>query len=121
MGETTPESTMFYYTFPVINTMFVPCIALLYGSTSASRTLKLCTALMSISCGIYLISLLMVSSLACGLASAHFSNRTLEHLRHNFPFARLIPRQTNNPRVSYSKDLNPHDYFLRGCLKDRVC
>ena len=51
----------------------------------------------------------------------HFSNRTLEYLRHNFPWDRLISRQTNNPWLSYSQDLNPPDYFLRGYLKDRVC
>ena len=51
----------------------------------------------------------------------HFSNRTLEYLRHNFPWDRLILRQTNNPWPSYSQDLNPPDYFLRGYLKDRVC
>ena len=51
----------------------------------------------------------------------HFSNRTLEYLRHNFPWDRLISRQTNNPWPSYSQDLNPPDYFLRGYLKDRVC
>ena len=38
--ETTLESIMFYYTFSVINTMFVPCTVLLYGSTAATRTLK---------------------------------------------------------------------------------
>ena len=67
--ETTLESKMFYYTFSVINTMFVPCTALLYGSTAASQTLKLSTTILSISCGIPLISLLMMSSLACGLFS----------------------------------------------------
>ena len=49
-----------------------------------------------------------------------FSNRTLEYLRHNFPWDRLILRQTDNPWPSYSQDLNPPDYFLRGYLKDRV-
>ena len=34
--ETTLESIMFYYTFSVINTMFVPCTALLYDSTAAT-------------------------------------------------------------------------------------
>ena len=29
--------------------------------------------------------------------------------------------QTDNPWPSYLQDLNPPDYFLRGCLKDRVC
>ena len=58
--ETTLESIMFYYTFSVINTMFVPCTALLYDSTAATRTLKLSTTLLSISCGIHLISLLMI-------------------------------------------------------------
>ena len=51
----------------------------------------------------------------------HFSNRTLEYLRHNFPWDRLISRQTDNPWPSYSQDLNPPDYFPSGYLKDRVC
>ena len=59
--ETTLES-MFYYTFSVINTMFVSCTALL-------RTIKLSTTLLSISCAIRLISFLMMSSLICGLFS----------------------------------------------------
>ena len=42
--ETTLESIMFYYTFSVINTMFVPYTALLYDSTAATRTLKLSTS-----------------------------------------------------------------------------
>ena len=65
--ETTLESIMFYYTFLVINTMFVPCTARLYNSTAATQALKLSTTLLSISCGIHLISLLMISSLVCGL------------------------------------------------------
>ena len=51
----------------------------------------------------------------------HFSNRTLEYHRHNLTWDRLISRQTDNPRPSYSKALNPPDYFLRGYLKDRIC
>ena len=102
--KTTLESIMFYYNFSVINTMFVPCTALLYDSTAAIRTLKLFTTLLSISCWICLISFLI-----------------LEYLRHNFPWDRLISRQTDNPWSSYSQDLNPPDYFLRGYLKDRVC
>ena len=47
-------------------------------------------------------------------------NRTLEYLRHNFPWDRLISRQTDSPWSSYSQDLNPSDHFLRGYLKDRV-
>ena len=49
-------------------------------------------------------------------------SRTLEYLRHknNFPWGRLIPRQTNNPWPSYSQDLNLPEYFLRGYMKDRV-
>ena len=66
--ETTLES-MFYYTFSVINTMFVPCTALLYDSTAATLTLKLSTTPLSVSSGIYLISLLMMSSLVCWLFS----------------------------------------------------
>ena len=67
--ETTLESIMFYYTFSVINTMFVPCTALLYDSTAATGTIKLSTNLLSISCAIRLISFLMMSSLLCGLFS----------------------------------------------------
>ena len=65
--ETTLES-MFYYTFSVINTMFVLCTTLLHDST-ATQKLKLSTTLLSISSGIRLISLLMMSSLVCGLFS----------------------------------------------------
>ena len=36
---------MFYYTFSVIDTIFVPCTALLYDSTAGTRTLKLPTTL----------------------------------------------------------------------------
>ena len=71
--ETNLESIKFYYTFSVINTMFDPCTALLYDSTAATRTLKLSTTLLSISCGIRLISLLMMSSLVCGLFSQTLS------------------------------------------------
>ena len=63
--KTTLES-MFYYTFSVINTTFIPCTVLLYHSTAATWTLKLSTTPLSISCGIHLISLLMMSSLVCG-------------------------------------------------------
>ena len=54
-------------------------------------------------------------------APPHFLNRTDEHLRHNYPWDRLTLHQTNNPGPSYSQDLNSPDYFLRECLKDRVC
>ena len=67
--KTTLESIMFHYTFPVINTMFAPCTALLYDSTAATGTLKLSTTPLSISSGIHLISLLMMPSLICGLFS----------------------------------------------------
>ena len=73
--ETTLESIMFYYTFSVINTMFIPCTTLLYNSTAATRTLKLSTTLLGISCGIHLISFLMMSSLVCGLFSQTLSFR----------------------------------------------
>ena len=36
--ETNLESIMFYYTFSVTNTIFVPCTALLYDSTAATWT-----------------------------------------------------------------------------------
>ena len=54
---------MIYYTFSVINTMFVSCTVLLYDSTAATGTTKLPTNLLSISCAIRLISFLMMSSL----------------------------------------------------------
>ena len=54
-------------------------------------------------------------------ALSHLSNRTLEYLTHNVPWDRLILRQTDNTWPSYSQDLKPPDYFLRGYLKDRVC
>ena len=53
-------------------------------------------------------------------APSHFSNRTLEYYRHNFPWDRLISRQTDNSWPSYSQGLNPPNCFLRGYLKDRV-
>ena len=71
------ESITFYYTFSVVNTMFVPCTALLYDSTAATRTLKLSTTPLSISSGIHLISLLMMSSLVCGLFSQTLSFKYL--------------------------------------------
>ena len=100
--ETTLESIVFYYTLSVINTMFVPWTALLYDSAAATRTLKLSATLFRISCGIHLISLLMKSSLVCGWfsqteAPPHFSDRTLEYLRHNFQWDRLISCQTDTP------------------------
>ena len=73
--EPTLEPIMFYYTFSVVNTMFVSCTALLYDSTAATRTLKLSTTLLTISCGILLISFLMMSSLICGLLSQTLSFR----------------------------------------------
>ena len=69
------QSIMFSYIFSVINIRFVPCTVLLYDSTAATRTLKLSTTLLSISCGIRLISLLMMSSLVCGLFSQTLSFR----------------------------------------------
>ena len=71
--ETTLESIIFYCTFAVINTMFVPCTTPLYDSTAATRTLKLSTTLLTNSCGIHLISLLMLSSLVYVLFSQTLS------------------------------------------------
>ena len=71
--KTTLESIMFYYTFSVINTMFVPCTALLYDSTAATQTLKLSTTRLSISSEIPLIFLLMKSCLVRGLFSQTLS------------------------------------------------
>ena len=96
---------MFLYTFSVINTMFAPCTALLYDITVATQTLKLSTTLFC----------------SRNEMAPYFSNRTLEYLRHNLPWDRLILRQTNNPWPSYSQDLNPPDYFVRGYLKEKVC
>ena len=39
--ESTLESIMFYYNFLVINTMFVPCTALLHHSTAATLNIKI--------------------------------------------------------------------------------
>ena len=50
----------------------------------------------------------------------YLSNRPLEYLRYNFPWDRLISRQTGNSWPSYSQDLKPSDYFLRRYLQDRV-
>ena len=47
--------------------VFVPCTPLPYNSTAASQTLKLSTTLLTISCEIHLISLLMISFFVCGL------------------------------------------------------
>ena len=74
--ETNLELIMFYYTFAVINTMFVPCTALVYNSTTASRKLKLSKTLLTISCEIHLISLLMMSSFVCGLFPQTLSSGT---------------------------------------------
>ena len=68
--QTTLESIMFYYTFLVINDMFDPGTMLLYDSSNSN--IKLSTTLLSISCGIRLISVLMLSlrtSVVCGLFS----------------------------------------------------
>ena len=68
--QTTLESIMFYYTFLVINDMFDPGTTLLYDSSNSN--IKLSTTLLSISCGIRLISVLMLSlrtSVVCGLFS----------------------------------------------------
>ena len=73
--EPTLEPIMFYYTFSVVNTMFVPCTALLYDSTAATRTLRLSTTRLTISCGIHMIYLVMMSSLVCGLLSQTLSFR----------------------------------------------
>ena len=170
--ETTLESIMFYYTLSVINTIFVPCTALLYDSIAAARTLKLSTTPLSISCGIHLIfwwcpllsedcfhklclsgtpsensqsswdlgnrmtksywfdakGVCPMGSYAWGIqvlcsrneVAPHFWNRRLEYFRHNFSWDTLILHQTDNPQPSYSQDLNPTDYFLRGYQKDRV-
>ena len=50
----------------------------------------------------------------------YLSNRSLEYLRYNFPWGRLISRQTDNSWPSYSQDLNSSEYFPRRYLKDRV-
>ena len=70
--EITLESIMFYYTFLVINNMFAPCTALLYDSTAATQTLKLSATLLSISCGIRLISFLVMSSFVCVFTNSVF-------------------------------------------------
>ena len=69
-------------------------------------------------------SCLRYSSVLCcsrNEALPNFSNRRLEYLRHNFSWNRLIWRQTNNLYPSYTQDFNLPEYFLRCCLKDRIC
>ena len=39
------------------------------------------------------------------MVQTHFAS--LEYLRHNLPWDRLISRQTDKPWPSYSQDLNP--------------
>ena len=72
---TTLKSISLYYTFFVINTMFVPCTTQLHDSTAATRTLKLSATLLSTFCGIHLISFLTMSSPVCGLFSQPLSSR----------------------------------------------
>ena len=73
--ETTLQSKMFHYTLSVINTMFVPRTALLDDSTALTQTIKLSTTPFNISCGMHLISLLMMSSFVFGLISQTLSFR----------------------------------------------
>ena len=47
----------------------------------------------------------------------HFSNKTLEYLRHNLPWDILISRQTNHLWPSYSQDLFRLTIFWRGTWK----
>ena len=96
--ETTLESIIFYYTFSVINTTFVPSTALLL----TTRTLKLSTTLLSISCGIRLISLLMTPSLVCGLLRWRLISRT-EHV----DISRITPLGTDSFRVKPIAPGNP--------------
>ena len=51
----------------------------------------------------------------------HFLNRTLEYLRHNFPWERLISRQTNNPGHPICKISTHLTIFWGGTWKTRVC
>ena len=76
---------------------------------------------MSLSHGKLCLSYLSVLFEKWGGASFLKQNRILEYIRHNFPCDRLISRQTDNAWSSYSHDLNPPDFFLRGYLKDGVC
>ena len=74
--ETTLESIMFYYNFSVTNTMFFPCTALLYDSIAAPRHTHTHTHTQTHTQNTSATQTLKLAS--------HFSNRTLEHLRHNF-------------------------------------
>ena len=82
--ETTLES-MFYYTFSVINTMFILCTALMYDSTAATQILKLSTTLLSIYCGIRVISFLIMISFVCGLFSQTQYLRLVEMVGIGWP------------------------------------
>ena len=76
---------------------------------SKTRTIKLSTNLLSISCAIRLISFLMMSSLISELFSQNLSFR--------YPLRRKRGYlKEKKPWPSYSQDLNSPDYFLRGYL-----
>ena len=68
--QTTLESPMFYYAFLVINNRFNPGPTLLYDSSNSNITMP--TTVLSISSGICLISLLMLS-LRTSVVSGLFS------------------------------------------------
>ena len=103
--------------------MFVPCTTLLYDSTAVTRKLKLFTTPLSISSGIHLISLLMMSSLVCGLfsqtvfqvpLSQNISGRT-SHWTDSFCVKPITPGHSI-PKISTGLTI-----FWGRYLKDRVC
>ena len=134
--EITLEPIMFYYTFSVINTMFVPCTTLLYDSTAATRTLKLSTTLLSISFGIRLNF-----SWWCPLLSVDcfhklcLSGNPSENSQSSWDLGNRIARGYRFdakwvcPMWSYawgiqvfcSRNEAPVWLFSEGYLKDRVC
>ena len=62
------NTNIVFYIFQLVQSFF-------FDSIAATQTLKLSTTLLSISCGIRLISFLMMSSLVCGLFSQTLSFR----------------------------------------------
>ena len=103
--------------------MFVPCTTLLYDSTAVTRKLKLFTTPLSISSGIHLISLLMMSSLVCGLFSQTVFQVPLSqnisgitsHWTDSFCVKPITPGHSI-PKISTGLTI-----FWGRYLKDRVC
>ena len=84
---------MIYYTFSVINAMFVPCTVLLYDSTAATQTIKLSTTLLSISFAVRLIYFLIMSPLI-GITSHGTDSFHIRPITPGRPIPKISTRLT---------------------------